>query len=592
MHPALNEQLTQYARAWRNAGHGRKDAILAEAMGCTGLARATVYRRFKELVMTDQTRRRRSDAGTSSLTRDEALVVSGVILEHMRKNGKRIMTVDRAIESARANEMIKAVRTDPASGEVIPLSTSAITEALKKYGVHPDQLLRPAPAVRLASKHPNHIWQIDASRCVMYYLPATPQDNGLRIAYDSEFYKNKPANLVKAIKAALWRYVITDHRTSALYVAYVLGGETAENISNVLIDCMAKRDGETLHGVPTGIMLDPGSANTSAIFRNLCRSMRIRLLVNDVGQPRAKGQVEKAQDLVERGFESALKTLPANQVQTIEQINALALKWRKWFNATSLVSRHGMTRDQAWLHISPEQLVVAPSIEVMRELAVTAPESRVVTTFLTVSYQGREYDVSAVPGVMVGEKLMICRNPSAERGAQAIGVGDNGQDVYYVLAEKVKDDFGQYVDAPVIGETYKSYTDTPAQLAAKEIEQLVTGTDSEEAAKAARKAKAQAFGGRYDPFKHMGNAPAPVAMPRKGIDHELVGQTSSVMLPPLTHIQATKQLKPRFQRWTKQHYEWLASRYPQGVPPDSLDEVETLLREAMQPSVKPLFRVA
>lgn len=593
MHPALNEQLTNYAQAWRDAPHGHKDPILAEAVGSLGLSKSTVYRKFKELVVTNQTRKRRTDAGTSALTREEALTLSGLLLEHMRKNGKYILTVEAAIDSLRANDMIQAARTHSATGEITPLSTSAITDALRRYRVHPEQLLRPAPAVRLASLHPNHVWQIDASRCVMYYLPTAPGDNGLRVAHHNEFYKNKPANLVKAIKASLWRYCITDHRSSQLYVEYVTGGESAENISNVLINCMAKRPGEAMHGVPTMLMMDPGSANISAVFRNLCQSMRIRMQVNAVGQPRAKGQVEKAQDIVERGFESSLKTLRTDQVQTIEQINAFATRWRIHINGASIVDRHGMTRDQAWLHITPEQLIIAPSIDIMRELAVTAPESRVVSTFLTVNYLGSEYDVSDVPGVMVGEKLMICRNPSAERGAQAIGTGEDGLDVYYVLTEKVKDDFGQYVDAPIIGETYQSHADTGAQTAAKEIERLVTGTDNDEAAAAARKAKVQPFGGRYDPFKYMDAAPpVPATLPRRGTDHELVNKTTSVIMPPLTHIQAVKQLKPRFEHWSSKYYEWVIEQYPTGIPADDLDKVEAALRLAMRPSVTPLVRVA
>ncbi|MDF5977868.1 hypothetical protein P4114_06205 [Pseudomonas aeruginosa] len=63
------------------------------------------------------------------------------------------------------------------------------------------------------------------------------------------------------------------------------------------------------------------------------------------------------------------------------------------------------------MRIREHQLVKAPSVEVCRQLAIAEPESRKVTSKLRVGFQGTEYDVSVVPGVMNGEKLMITRNP-------------------------------------------------------------------------------------------------------------------------------------------------------------------------------------
>ncbi len=73
-------------------------------------------------------------------------------------------------------------------------------EALWNYRLHPE-LLAPAPAMSLRSLlHPNHIWQIDASRCVLFYLPrASRGDNGLRIMDYTDFYQNKPAYIINVI---------------------------------------------------------------------------------------------------------------------------------------------------------------------------------------------------------------------------------------------------------------------------------------------------------------------------------------------------------------------------------------------------------
>ena len=171
----------------------------------------------------------------------------------------------------------------------------------------------------LRSLHPNHVWQIDASRCVLFYLPrASKGDSGLRIMDHTDFYKNKPANVIKVINESLWRYVVTDHTSGWNYSTYVTGGENATNLVDVLIDAMHRREGEAMFGVPLMVMLDPGSANTSAIFKNLCKALRIHVQINKPKNPRAKGQVEKGQDITERDFESTLRLLPSDKVDSLE----------------------------------------------------------------------------------------------------------------------------------------------------------------------------------------------------------------------------------------------------------------------------------
>lgn len=65
------------------------------------------------------------------------------VMEHMRKNGKRIMSMKDAVEELRANGLVKAERVT-AEGEIVPMSVSAIVAALRTYRLHPDQLLAPA----------------------------------------------------------------------------------------------------------------------------------------------------------------------------------------------------------------------------------------------------------------------------------------------------------------------------------------------------------------------------------------------------------------------------------------------------------------
>lgn len=128
------------------------------------------------------------------------------------------------------------------------------------------------------------------------------------------YYAGKQQNLDKIKKQRLWRYVITDHTSGAIYLEYVLGAESSENLCNCLINAMQKRPDNPFHGVPFIIMTDPGAAMTSASFRNLCDNLGIDLVINKVGNARAKGQVEQAHNLVERKLEGALKLQPVHSL--------------------------------------------------------------------------------------------------------------------------------------------------------------------------------------------------------------------------------------------------------------------------------------
>ncbi|EOS9162166.1 TPA: integrase, partial [Escherichia coli] len=109
MTPALTEKLVETARAARNAGHGKRGAIYDAACAELGMSRATLLRRLKEVSVTDK-RKKRADAGRSTLTRDEAALISATLREATRKNGKRLYSIADAVETLRANGFISAGR--------------------------------------------------------------------------------------------------------------------------------------------------------------------------------------------------------------------------------------------------------------------------------------------------------------------------------------------------------------------------------------------------------------------------------------------------------------------------------------------------
>lgn len=576
MNAALNSRLTSIARHAETLGHGEKTPYFQRMAEELGMSLDTLYRKMKSVRVTAP-RRKRTDAGATALPLAEAQVISTVLMESMRRNGKRIMTVERAVDMLRANNEIRAERFDEETGEVFPLSTTTITRALRHYKLHPDQLLAPTPHTPLRSLHPNHCWQIDPSLCVLFYLPKRDKDSGLRIMREDQFYKNKPGNLKKIERDRVWRYVITDHYSGCLFVHYVFGGETSENICEALIRCMQPKVDITLdpfRGVPQMVMLDPGSANTSASFNNLCRQLGITVQINKPGNPRAKGQVENGNNLVETHFESGLRFIAIND---IDQLNGLAGRWMRFFNGQREHSRHGMTRYSAWQGITGDQLILPPPADYCRELAISAPQERKVRGDLTISFNGNTFDVSAVPNVMVAEKLLVAKNPWQPDAAQVLIYDEEQRESWLTIEPLVMTDGGFRADAPVIGEEYKTPADTPATANAKVIDKLAMGADTLQEAEAARKAKTLPLGGRIDPYAHQEQVLASSRVqhfPRNGTQMDY--NKMEVTEQKLNLVEAAKVLKPRIEAASKdwpQALAWLHEHYCDGVPSDAIDGI-------------------
>lgn len=574
MNPVINERITALARAVRDAGHGEKAALVAQASQELQLSSATIYRKLDKLTVKTGSRKRRTDAGQHGLTRDEALLIAGVMMESRRGNNKRLYSLNDAVDHLRANGLLRAERINTDTSEALPLSYDAIRRAMQTYGVHPDQLSQPDPHIEMASLHPNHVWQIDASLCVLYYLKPNKGPSGLHVMDSAEFYKNKPANVARVMADRVWSYEITDHCSDWIYLEYVMGAESGENLCNVLINAMQERGGaDMLHGVPRILYMDPGSANTSAMAKNLCKSLGIQALAHAAGNARATGQVENARNIIERKFESGLRFRP---VADLAELNSLAAQWRAVFNATAKHSRTNDTRSNVWMRITAAQLIKAPGIAVCRELAVATPVERKVTPKLRVNFNGAEYDVSAVPLIMVGQTVLITRNPWRSDAAQLVTQDIDGNEIFYVLPEVEKNEFGFATTATVFGEGYASQAHTTTQTAKADIDKLMTGTSTAAEADAARKAKAIPLGGKFNPYKPLDDAQLPTYMPRRGTEHSLKAPT--VETPVLQTVELAMRLRERLgSKWTPEHFAWLVQRYPEGAKEDALDSIASQL---------------
>lgn len=566
MGPAMIEMLMDVHARLQRAGHGGKQAVMDDACQRLNMSKATLHRKLAAVTVRAP-RKRRADAGAVCLPRHEAEIISGVMMEGFRANKKKIISVGKALEIVRADGRVRAEAVD-ADGVLRPLSESAVHRALRHYRLHPEQLTRPSPSVRLKSLHPNDVWQIDASISTLFYVPA----DGLADMSPAEFYKNKPGNFEKIKRQRLTRWVITDHCSGAIFVYYVAGGESIASMTEALLAAMAERPGHQMYGAPWHLMMDPGVGATAA-FRRLLACLRIEAVVNAVGNPRAKGQVENAHNLVECDFESGFKL---THVPGIDWINAQALRWMRWFNATRVHSRTGVTRWAKWMEITAEELRLV-DVAVARQLLTHEPKPRTVEQDLLVKFDGAQWSVKDVPGVMVGAKLMVTWNPLQPDAAFVIEHTPQGETLIEIPRVEY-DEHGFAEHGALIGREFKAAPDTVADTNRKRIERLVTGADTDDGAAAARKAKRLPFGGEIDPYKHLDDVPDVVALPRRGTVLEpTVGNASVVPERVLTHFEAATELLRRGVQLSADKNAQIAAWYPDGVPETQLDSLQQRL---------------
>jgi transposase InsO family protein len=567
--PALIEALLDVQRRAAAAGHGSKGAVYAQASLHLGLPRATLMRRLKETIVKPP-RKRRSDAGATSLPLADAQRLSAQMMQGYRGNDKSIQALKLSLEQLRAENPLFASVIDPATGETRQLSESACARALRQYALHPDQLNAPAPVQQLASDHPNDVWQIDASISTLFYVP----EDGVATMDKAVYYKNKPENFEKIKRQRLTRYVLTDHCSGAIFVHYVAGGESTVNMAEAFLAAIAQRPGQQMYGVPFHLMMDPGSAGMAGAFGNLLRRLQVVPVVNQAGNARAKGQVENAHNLVETNFESGFKF---THVPCIDWINEKAQMWMRYYNSVKKHSRHGLTRWDKWLQITQQQLrLVEPQLA--RELLTHAPESPKVDRNLCVRFDARVWDVSTVPGVLVGGNVDITFNPF-DRGAALVVTHDaDGRELLLPVPEAAKGEHGFAAGAARIAREMKSMPDTQAMANRKLLERLAMGADTDEAAAAARKAKALPFGGTHDPYKHHEQAlPSTTVLPRRGTELSTTTRVAQAAPELLTHFEAAKALVAKGVAMSPELLGTLKNLHPDGVPEPEIDALATRL---------------
>lgn len=560
------------------ASRGLRGKIVTRAATMLQCSTDRVYRGLREAGFSSG-RNRRQDAGTRCVALDEAKAVAAMMVESSRANGKRLLSASTALEIAQENGLVSAAATP-----------GTFLRVMRENGLHPNQLSRATPHTTMRSLHPNHVWQFDVSVCVLYYL----DKGGLAVMDEKRFYKNKPANVARVANLRVLRYVVTDHFTGAFYVHYFqAAGEDQETLFKFLMEAFAERSHpkDPFHGVPFMLVWDAGSANQAHLIRNLLDRLQVKHWAHEPGRPRAKGQVEKTHDLIEREFEGRLFMV---NIQNIDELNAKAHAWMRVFNGDRDHTRTGRTRYGLWQTIRAEQLRLCPPRELCEQLLSTKPEARTVKGNLVVSYAVKgygpaNYSVAHVPGVRVGESVMVTVNPYRAPSIFVLGEDENGEEKVYECAPIERDAAGFPVDAPVFGERYAAKPDTDTDQHRKQMAKVVYGADTQQEVDKARARREPAFGGKVDPFSYLENKAVAHYMRRPGTALELP-HAAQPELRPMTVVEALKRLRERFDRpLTKDESAEVRAAYPEGVPEEEFEQLAARMEGREEPEAVPSF---
>jgi hypothetical protein len=327
-----------------------------------------------------------------------------------------------------------------------------------------------------------------------------------------------------------------------------------------------------MHGVPFNLLMDAGSANTSHLFTEFLRVIDVHPLTHMPGNPRAKGSVESHMNLVEREFESRLAFM---RVRDLGHLNELAHQWSRTLQSTRPHTRHGHTRFGLWQTIRQHELRIAPDAELCRALLTTKPQPCKVRGGLTVRYTcpklgPHEYPVDHLPGVSVGDQVMVCVNPYSAPEAVAIVTERDGTERRYALKPLVRDYAGFIVNAPIIGERYEAQPETRADANRKRLLKRAFGAETLRDAEAVQDRGTPAMQGRLDPMADIELKQAEVLgyMQRRGIHLPIAA--APVEVAPLNHAQAAIRLRREGVEMSPQRYAALVERFPGGVPEDAI----------------------
>lgn len=568
--PSIRDYLNNVAKKLDSVGHGQRGPILNEAQEFLGFSRQTIYRQLKQVCGWSSERKARADKGKMTVSSESLLALAAMNRESIRDNGKQTMFTTTARGILEQN------------GHEINVSNATLNRLMRqrKLNVNAQKVANPVQSLR--ALHPNHVHEIDPSLCLIYYMK-----NKQHIMRDRDFYKNKLENYAK-VKYKVWRYTLYDRASGMIIPWYVeAAGENQHSLFQFLMFAWGKQDGRLFHGVPKLLYWDKGSANTSSAIKNLLDHLEVKYEAHEAGNARAKGGVENANNIIETQFESRLKFQPVN---SINELNDAAMKWAEAYNSNRLpgqdtrLHRAGLSepvsRQSLWQHITAEQLRTLPSIEVCQALMASREQERQVKADLTISFKHPQadssliYSLKGLDGIAVKDKVSV---RSLVYGDCAIQIEvpryDGEALIYRVEPDRNFDKFGQRLDAPAIGEEYKSKGDTEIEQAAKAMDQVAYPDMTEDQIKKAKQKQVAPFGGKLNTLSYLEDINHPAYFEQKGSEidtPEHLKPTTTTLTLTAALMRITSEIGRKL---TTDENKWLSARYNDGVPEDSLDSL-------------------
>ena len=542
-----------------------RGAVIAEMCRVFGFGKDSAYRALKENGW-ESNRKKRSDAGTSSISNENLSTVAALLQNSLRKNGKKTMSVENARSIMLQN------------GFDIPVGNRQLSGLLKSRTLSTESTAKPSPHQRMRSEYPNQVHFADPSVALMYFAPNGKQ----KFLRDDEVYKNKPF-LEGRENLKCWRYVLTDHYSGTICVRYyAAAGENSANMYDFLLYAWGKKKDPlyNFHGLPELLIWDCGSANISKPVTNALKALRVETKPHLPGNPRAKGQVEKANDIVERQFESLLRL---EEVGSIEELNDAAERWCAAFNANMLehrdtrIVRAGRkigSRTQIWNRIEKRHLRELPDEEVCRQIFTTGVQVRTVGGDLAISFVhpkrkvATRYSLSHLPDIMVGQTVNVQPILVSDE-ALALVSYENAQ--HEILSFEVKpieyNEVGFDLAAPVFGQEYQSQPDTLREKNTKALAALAASDGTAEVP-FAKVTDGQGF--KTHSLIHAEN---PWFKPQTGKQIEVAASTVEVHDILISAVEMAKRFKARAGYLPDGFIASLKKEYPDGVPAQLVDDL-------------------
>lgn len=556
------------------APHGERHSIVELACAALGLSRPTVYRELARVGWTSG-RKTRSDKGTTIVPDDTLTFIGTLQRTSTRQNGKVTMTIPTAMSIAAAN------------GAEVKASRATIGRNLRVRGLDVRTQSRASSHVTMRSLHPNHVHQVDASLCLVYYL------NGKQgVLREDQFYKNKLEGLAK-VRYKCYRWVLTDHFSSTIVPWYTeSAGEDQFSLAEFLLFAWSKQEGREFHGVPRILYRDQG-IKAHAISA-LLRGLDVEDLMHAPGKARATGQVEGGHNIVEKEFESRLRLEP---VTNISELNDAAFAWANAFNGNQIPHQDTrlhrgplhVARTDLW-HKSREELRFLPDADLCRALLAGKDETRKVSDGLQIQFRHPAaegslfYDVKQIDGLSVGDVVAV--QPLLYGDCEilvSISAYNGARREWRLAPIRDYDAAGFRLGSAVFGESFKANPQTINEAAGRALDRVAYGEKSLEEIDQAKRKNAAPFDGLVDAHSYLGKVELPQYLPRKGTEINVPNRVT-VDAAPLTRGAACKALVAMLGRpLTTEDNRKVGLWYPEGVPEADLPLIATALRTHTTP---------